>query len=594
MMDAPAPENKTQVKSFLGLVQYYAKFLPSLSEVATPIRQLLRDDVRFEWSSDCETAFREIKSMLVKPPILAFYDATSPLMLRCDASASAIGCVLSTIVDGIEKPIYYAHRSLSSAESRYAQIDREALSIVWGVTKMHKFLFGRQFTLVTDHRPLTYIFGEKSHLPTVVSSRLSRWAVLLAQYQYNIVYKRGSTHSNADYFSRLPAPSHPNRIDPAAQFYIGQINSVPAVTAAEIASETSLDPLLSRVFQAVQNGWKEHCPDSSMLPFYRKRRELSLQDGCILWGSRVCVPASLHSRVLDEIHSSHPGMVRMKSISRLHCYWPSIDLDIERRVVSCQPCQAFQNSPPRKEVISWPSTSRCWERIHLDYAPRFHGKALLILVDSYSRWVEIGVTSPNQTSSEATISLLENWFSRYGYPETVVSDNGSCFVSSRFQEYLKSIGARQKLSAPGYPATNGAAERCVQSVKKSLSKIMASQSSRNVEQALSGWLLKYRSTPHTCTGKTPAEMFLGRPVRTRISLMKPGQHASGEKHIFPKPALAIGNQVYFRDFSRNTHPWSPGVVTKVLGPRHFMIQSSGEDRLVHRRHLNQIRPILSR
>ena len=588
ILKAPAPTNKTELKSFLGLVQYYARFCSNLSDVATPIRKLLRNDVDFIWSDDCDQAFQAIKKKLTNTPILAFYDPNHPLILQCDASPFALGCVLSTIIDGEERPIEYAHGSLSPTEQKYSHLDKEALSIVYGVSKFHKYLYGREFTILTDHRPLVHIFGENKHLPAIATARIFRWALLLSQYQYKIQYKPGSSHMNADYLSRFPADPWEDWKDSATKQYTKQINSLSAITCLELADETRKDPVLSQVLKFTLDGWNEHCcPHPSLRQYFKKRHEMTVHDGCLLWGSRVCIPTSLQQRMLDELHSSHPGIVRMKCLAREHCYWPSIDTDLERRVNNCSICQDYRPpTPPGKiETLRWPSTNRCWERIHIDYAPKFMGKALLILVDSHSHWVEIGITSSQNMSSQTTIKMLQAWFHRYGYPETLVSDNGTNFVSAEFEEFLKSIGTKHCLSAPGHPATNGTAERVVQTVKRSLTKILAGQVSKNLYNAVDAWLLDYRSTPHSATSISPAEIFLGRKVRTKKSIMKPIVRTRFE--LATTPDFEVGERVRFRTLTNRKPPWECGSIVKVLGARHFLVKSD-IDCKIHKRHREQI------
>ena len=174
IQDAPVPKSKKELKSFLGLVHYYGRFCKDLSTIAYPLNALLKQNVDFIWSQDCDAAFERIKKILVTSPILAHYDPKRQLFLQCDASPYGLGVVLSQLNDsGEEHPVAFANRSLSDTEKRYAQIDREALAIMYGVVKFQKYLFGREFTLVTDHKPLVHILGEKTSLPSLAAGRSS-------------------------------------------------------------------------------------------------------------------------------------------------------------------------------------------------------------------------------------------------------------------------------------------------------------------------------------------------------------------------------------------------------------------------------------
>lgn len=197
-----------QLRAFLGLVNYYGKFIRQLSTLAQPLNKLLGKGVRWVWSEECKRAFQALKAKLASSEVLAHYDPNLPLRLECDASAYGVGAVLShRFPDGSERPIAYASRTLNSAERNYAQIEKEGLALIYGVKKFHKFVYGRHITLVTDHKPLTAILGSKKGLPTLAAARLQRWAVFLLGYQYDLEFRSTLQHGNADGFSRLPDDS---------------------------------------------------------------------------------------------------------------------------------------------------------------------------------------------------------------------------------------------------------------------------------------------------------------------------------------------------------------------------------------------------
>ena len=190
--EAPVPENLTQLKSFLGLVNYYAKFVSNLSSILAPLYLLLQKESPWQWGPEQQSAFDVAKEQLSSDSLLAHYDMNKDLILSCDASSYGVGAVLSHLMEnGDERPVAYASRSLSSAEKRYSQLDREALALVFGVIRFLQYLLGRQFKLLTDHKPLIHLFGESRGIPTMASARLQRWALTLSGYDYKIVYKRG-------------------------------------------------------------------------------------------------------------------------------------------------------------------------------------------------------------------------------------------------------------------------------------------------------------------------------------------------------------------------------------------------------------------
>ena len=205
--DAPEPVNLTQLRSFLGLINYYNKFLPNLSSTLTPLYSLLNKQQKWHWGTDQQKAFQAAKDALQSDSLLVYYDPQKPLVLACDASEYGIGAVLSHIVDGNqEKRVAYISRTLSAAEKKYSQLEKEALVIIFAVKKFHRYLIGRHFMIESDHQPLKSLFGENNKIPQMASSRIQRWAIVLSAYTYTIRYKPGKQLSNADALSRLPSP----------------------------------------------------------------------------------------------------------------------------------------------------------------------------------------------------------------------------------------------------------------------------------------------------------------------------------------------------------------------------------------------------
>ena len=282
------------------------------------------------------------------------------------------------------------------------------------------------------------------------------------------------------------------------------------VTAAHIRSWTDRDPTLATVRRlAMQGNWGDIDKDEQMNPYVSKKDELSVEDGCILWGTRVVVPPQLRSRVLDELHEGHPGIGRMKSFARSYVWWPGLDGDLERRVRQCVMCQRVQKMQQRAPVQPWEWPEKPWTRLHIDHAGPVQGKMLFIIVDAHSKWIAAHIVS--STSAEATIDKLRLTFETHGFPQTIVSDNGPTFTSSEFQEFLRCNGVKHLRSAPYHIASNGLAQRAVQTVKAGVRKLSGSLTVR----------FKYRVTPQATTGIAPAELLMGRRLRTHLDLLFP-------------------------------------------------------------------------
>ena len=195
ILSAKCPRNKMELKSFIGLMTYNVKFLPAITSVLHPLYSLLRKNARWSWGKKHKHAFKKAKELVSKAPVLAHYSVESQIKLHCDASSYGLGACLMHVIGGQEKPVAYASRVLTQAEINYAQVEREALAIVFAVKKFHQYLCGRPFTLVTDHRPLCKILGHNQGVPTLAAARMQRWALILSAYSYRIEYKPGSQNS---------------------------------------------------------------------------------------------------------------------------------------------------------------------------------------------------------------------------------------------------------------------------------------------------------------------------------------------------------------------------------------------------------------
>ncbi len=590
VLEAPRPENDTQLRSFLGMVNYYHRFLRNLSTVVGPLNDMLQSGKNWSWTKTCEEAFNQVKGLMASEQVLCHYDPALPLRLASDASPYGIGAVLSHVFpDGTERPVAFASRSLSKSEKRYSQIDKEALGIFWSVQKFHTYLYGRKFTLVTDHKPLVSIFHPSKALPAMTTARLQRYAIFLSGHTYDIVYRNTNCHGNADALSRLPLAITPDDTDtdPEEVFYTTQVSHLP-VTSNQIQRETRRDPLLSQVLDLVLHGVV--FPQNEELQHYRNRQyELTCHQGCLMWGNRVVVPLTLQDEVLAQLHESHPGIVRMKALARSYVWWPGLDADIEKLARRCTSCQQFVSVPTAAPIHPWDFPPNPWERLHVDFAGPFQGQMYFILVDAHSKWPE--VIKMSTTTASATVTVLRSIFARFGVPTQLVSDNGPQFIADEFKDFLRNNGIKHITSAPYHPRTNGLAERFVQSFKTAMKKEGKPQG-----QQLQQFLLTYRTTPHRTTGETPAKLLMGRNLRTRLDLIKPklenkvqgaqdammrAKHAGNSMREF-----SVGQPVLARDY-RGQRPWITGMIKEKTGPLSYTVET--EEGGIWRRHLDQLR-----
>ena len=292
----------------------------------------------------------------------------------------------------------------------------------------------------------------------------------------------------------------------------------------------------------VQFGWTETCPSPELQPYFNRRQELSVLAGCVVWGSRVVVPPQGREALLTQLHDTHPGIVKMKSLARSYFWWPGLDAAIEAKVNSCTMCQRDLATPKRATIDPWEWPYRPWSRLHVDHAGPFLGHCFFIVVDAHSKWIE-AVRIPS-TSSLATINVLRGLFATHGIPTQVVSDNGTGFKSMEFKTFLERNGIRQTLVPPYHPASNGLAERAVQTVKSGLAKMDS-----NIDERLHRFLFRYQLTPHSTTGLSPAELLMGRKLRCSLNQVHPEtSNRVLESQDMPRNCNAFGCQVVIIDF----------------------------------------------
>jgi len=276
--------------------------------VSSPLYQLLQKATKWKWTAEESKAFIASKDLLTSSQLLVHFDPKLKLILACDVSAYGLGVVLAhKYPNGSERPIGYASCSLTKAEKNYRQIEKEGLTRIFSVNKFRSCLLGHSFELVTDHKPLLTLFHQHKPTSCQASAHIRRWSLQLAAYEYTITFCGTKLHGNADALSQLPLPTTPTEVplEPKLVLLLQHLDESP-VTVNDIRKWTRRDPLLAQVLllQFIEQGWPHKC-DSSLSAYSSHNTELSVQDGCILWGSRVVVPPQGQQAVLQELHIAH-------------------------------------------------------------------------------------------------------------------------------------------------------------------------------------------------------------------------------------------------------------------------------------------------
>ncbi|XP_059053689.1 uncharacterized protein K02A2.6-like [Achroia grisella] len=414
VVKAKRPDNVKELRSYLGLLNFYHNYIENLSTIVKPLRELTESKSKWSWTNEHEAIFELSKQKLINSQVLMHYNPTLPIVVYSDASPVGLGAVLCHIVKennkSVEKPVAFASCSLTQVQKKYSQLDREALAIIYAVTKFHKYLWGRQFTLVTDNAPIKHILHPSKSIPTLAAHRLQHWSLILENYDYNLVHKRSEYLMHADALSRLPMNKVVLEIDNC-----DLVQSQLPICYVDIANETINDLVLLKVFNYTKNGWPNHMSDVAILPYFKIRHYISIMNGCLVFGSRVIIPHKYQAKVLLMLHEGHPGVVRTKMLARSLFWWPNMCTDIENACQSCEPCAI---------------------------------------------WIDVKLMKHCDASH--VIKVMYDIFAVMGLPCQIVSDNGPPFDSKEFIDFCTSLNIKVTKSPPYHPESNGLAERNVQ------------------------------------------------------------------------------------------------------------------------------------
>ncbi len=454
---------------------------------------------------------KKLKQYLTDADNLGYFrlDAAKTQLVT-DASNVGLGAVLLQEYQGQTRVISYASRMLTDVETRYSTTEKEALAVVWACEKFHVYLYGIEFELITDHKPLEVLYGPKSR----PNARIERWLLKLMSYTYKIQYRPGRENI-ADVLSRLVDTStadKPSRLQMQAEEYIRFVAkeaSPRAMSTREVEEESRIDEELI----AVRKCLKEDKWDKPSVNFCAVRNELSCIGYLVVRGTRLVIPRKLRMKCVELAHQEHLGVVGTKQTLRTKVWWPQMEKDVEKYVRSCHGCQVTGAMPNPEPLKPTPMPTAAWQDVAIDLMGPLPSKHyVFVVVDYYSRFYEVEIMK--DTTSERIIEALENMFSRYGLPRSITSDNGPQFRSEIFEKYLEGNDIRHRAVTPLHPAANGEVERQNRSLMKRIR--IATAESRNWKTEIRTYLFAYRTTPHTTTGVSPAELMFGRKLRTKL------------------------------------------------------------------------------
>jgi len=591
----PTPEDKHGIQRLLGMVNYVAKFLPNISEVTSPLRELLKKDVAWHWTERHEQSFNDIKKLLTETSkgVLKYYDPKQPVGLQVDACKSGLGAVL---MQG-GSPIAYASRSLTETECKYAQIEKELLAVVFGCERFHQYIYAKEVTVETDHRPLVSIITKSLDK---APARLQRMLLRLQRYNIDLQYKPGKELYTADTLSRAHLPTTGDEDEDLVLYVHNMTANLPVSDKklVELLRETANDKIMVKLIETIQEGWPKHRQNTSkqVREYWPIKDELHVSDGLIFKGESIVVPQALRKDVLAQIHEGHLGIERSKQRARELVFWPGMSKQIEDTVANCSICQELRNSNTKEPMIPHEIPQYPWQIAATDLFT-WNGGNYIVVVDYYSRYWE--VSSLHNTTSTSVIEKLKQFFARHGIPETLKSDNGPQYSSAEFAKFAAVWKFSHVTSSPKYPQSNGLAEKTVQTVKRTLEK--AKRDGKDPYLAM----LEQRNTP-VGNYKSPAQLSMARRLRSilpcttshllpettshqetmvRFQKKQAEQKANYDRSATPLPSLHTGETVRIQ----RDGDWKPAKVIEVADtPRSYRVETP--DGAVYRRnrkHLHQ-------
>ena len=584
--DMPSPDSVQSLQRYLGMVNYLAKFIPNLSDVAAPLRELTHKNVSWCWYEKHQQAYDQVQNLVSRAPLLKYYDVTKPVTLTCDASKFGLGA--ACLQDG--EPIAYASCTMKTYEQNYAQIEKELLAIVFACRKFYHYVYGKPVIVETDHKPLVTIINKPMH---AIPARLQKMMLQLQKFDITLKYTKGADLFIADTLSRAPQPDHTS--DLIEQYEVMSILPISSTRITELQRNTVTDDLLQCVSGYIKTGWPQRV---SSVPqharnFFLFRDELTISDNLVMKGLKVIVPKSLQATYAKLLHEGHLGCEATKRRARDIVFWTTMTQDIESHVSRCSVCNSTKAHQQKEPLMSYPTPTVPWETVGVDLF-QWNGTHYVAIGDSYSTWFDFFPLPA--LSSYSVIQILKRQFSTHGIPQMLISDNGPQFSSHEFADFVKSYDFRHVTSSPQYPQSNGLAESAVKRSKQLLEKTEREQSDlyRN--------LLNVRNTPTTPSLGSPAQRLMSRRLRTTIpvseQLLKPEvttnvseniqkrrqqSKLSYDKTAQPLKALLPGQPVRLQTTKGFDHLGT--VVKSTSDPRSYIVNVHGTNYRRNRRHI---------
>jgi transposase InsO family protein len=529
----PRPKDKREVQSFLGLCGFYRKFIPRMSDMATPLQRLATAK-KFEWTRECETSFAALRAALTDQSVLAFPDFTKPFAIHTDASNVGLGAALTQWDDKMQaaRPVAFASRTLSETERRYSTIERECLALVWAMHKFHPYVHGTRVTVHCDHNPLQALMSKNDPY-----HRLARWQMDLQGYDFKIAYRRGIANKDADALSRAPMPASEKEMQDTLSPILSNTASSGVVAAAATDQRPAPSPTPSLESIRRQQRADPTCREIRDLLTKEPRSEKETRRASyyrdvddILYfmpspekadERQIVVPAALRPTVMHAFHdhplAGHMGTRRTYDRIKRSFYWNTLHSDVRKYVESCVTCAQHKPRSTRAAgTLSPIQVSAPFELVGMDIMGPLPesvngNRFIIVAVDYLTRWCEVG-TLATATAENVAKFFLDEVVARHGCPQRILTDNASNFTAEMTHHMYKTLGVRISHSTPYHPETNGLVERLNRTLKTMINMYIR-EDQRDWDTYLPFLTFAYHTATQESTGVSPFEAIYGRRAK---------------------------------------------------------------------------------
>ena len=547
--ECSSPNSREEVRSFLGMIGYLSKFIPRYAVLTAPLRRLTRQDVPFSWGPEENTAFEKLKASITSDDTMAFFDPRKQIVVRTEASFhEGLSAGLFQRTGKGLQPVHYISRSMTSAEKRYSQTEKDALAVKWAKTRFGIYLLGApKFKIITSHKPLIPMFSKAcSKLPP----RIEKWIMEMQDVDYEIIYEPGKDAADPmDYLSRHPLPE--TERDDTEQTINAIISNEHGVVMKGIKEAIAGDFVLQDVMKIMkENDWEKQKDRPEIKPYYLVKHELYQTKGLLFRCRQIVIPEKLQKQVIIAAHSlGHFGMTRTKQMLRAKYWFPRLNSMVEDYISRCYQCQ-IATVEHRQEPVK-PSTipDTAWDTVSIDFGgPYPDGHYNLVVIDKRTRFPVVEQTT--STSCKVTCDRLRKIFATHGIPKKVESDNGPPFSSTDFKGFAEEMGFEHHRVTPEHPRANGEAESFMKVLNKT--EQIAHSDGTPSSSAIQYMLMGYRSTPHPATGYSPYEALMRRNVRTKLDYEETG--LSKDYHRMEKEITKRDRQYKTKWDKQSRHP----------------------------------------